>query len=245
MRNDYQAQIFNSYAEIHADFLDDNLEKQEWFSEYFQKNYLIHFQGLNPDDNILEIGCNKGFLLNTLFNNGFRNLYGVDLSEKDIIKAREYVPSAEFYCMEAGQYLQEQQGKFKCIILKAVLEHVRKEDTLLFLNQIKSALTPGGLVLIDVPNMDWLFSAHERYMDFTHETGYTKESLSQLLRMVYGNATVYRGLSCVEKKGFRAIIRNFLSRILLSGMRIIFKLIEPDSRDIWWENRSLIGVAVK
>ena len=53
-----------------------------------------------------------------------------------------------------------------------------------------AALRAGGAVLIDVPNMDWLFAGHERYMDFTHELGFTQESLSQLLGGVFSEVVV-------------------------------------------------------
>ena len=54
-----------------------------------------------------------------------------------------------------------------------------KDRVLPLLEKISSSLKPDGMAIIDVPNMDWILGQHERYMDFTHEVGFTRESLAQ------------------------------------------------------------------
>ena len=53
--------------------------------------------------------------------------------------------------------------------------------------KINSSLTATGKVLIDVQNSAWIFGMHDRYVDFTHEAGFTFESLRQVV-MIHFNA---------------------------------------------------------
>ena len=60
-----------------------------------------------------------------------------------------------------------------------------------------------GVAIIQVPNMDWILSNHERYMDFTHEIGYTRESLADIFRLYFMKVDVYPtliSLKIVRKK---------------------------------------------
>ncbi len=192
MASDYRSRLFSTYDATHISHLDtEDSAKLEWFARYAALNYFPLLD--NFDKNtvvVLEIACNKGYLLKALRDHGIRHLHGVDLSTDAVAKAQSLVPDASIVYASAGAYLQEHPGEFDVVFLKAMLEHTRKEHTLLFLEQIKSALKMGGLVIIDVPNMDWLFASHERYMDFTHEAGFTKESLAQVMRNVFQNVVV-------------------------------------------------------
>ncbi len=44
--------------------------------------------------------------------------------------------------------------------------------------------------MIDVPNMDWIWASHVRYMDFTHECGFTEESLIEVLKPQFQNIQI-------------------------------------------------------
>jgi 2-polyprenyl-3-methyl-5-hydroxy-6-metoxy-1,4-benzoquinol methylase len=76
------------------------------------------------------------------------------------------------------------------IVAKAIVEHLAKADLIGLLDAMAGALRPNGMVLIEVPNMDWLLSGHERYMDLTHEVGFTRESLATLLLLRFGDVEV-------------------------------------------------------
>jgi hypothetical protein len=62
------------------------------------------------------------------------------------------------------------------------LEHVPKSDTVELLAACRRALMPGGVLLLEVPNMGDPFNGvYSRYADFTHEVGFTEESLRYVL----------------------------------------------------------------
>lgn len=108
----------------------------------------------------------------------------MDLSVKDIEIARKRNPKIEFWvgdALDQNSYCRD----YDVIISRAVLEHIKKEDVFKFIENMKMHLKDNGLLIVDVPNMDWLYAQHERYMDFTHEGGFTKESLEEVIGMFF------------------------------------------------------------
>ena len=244
MAEDYRHRLFASYNATHASYLDaDDLAKRDWFVAYARINYLTHLKHLNPGSaRILEIACNKGYLLAALQSLGFKDLHGVDLSPVDVEKAQALLPDASITCIDASTYLDKNLGGFDVIVLKALLEHVRKDQVIPLLEKVRAGLAPGGLALIEVPNMDWLLAHHERYMDFTHEVGFTREALAQVMRNVFTNVAVFRAAPVVGaglKTKLAAILRPALIAIVGGGLRILGE----GASEIWWDSRSIIGIA--
>lgn len=242
MVSDYRSRLFSTYNETHIAHLDaDDESKLEWFSKYAAGNYLPLLDGLDKNSaKVLEVACNKGYLLKALSSHGFKNLHGVDLSPDDVAKAEALVPEATIIYADANAYLSEHTESFDIIILKAMLEHVPKDETLPLLERIKASLKQGGMVIIDVPNMDWLFASHERYMDFTHETGFTKETLAQVMRNVFDGVRIIKSTPVAER-GLKMRLGALLRPALISMVSVLLKIIGEGAGDVWWHNRSIIG----
>ena len=94
---DYRSKLFSSYNATHVSHLDvDDESKLAFFREYTRVNYLQHLKDLDGNSaEILEIACNKGYLLAALHSLEFKKLFGVDLSPLDVVKAKQIVPSAD------------------------------------------------------------------------------------------------------------------------------------------------------
>jgi 2-polyprenyl-3-methyl-5-hydroxy-6-metoxy-1,4-benzoquinol methylase len=242
----YRNQLFNNYNKTHVAHLDsDDKFKVEWFKEYVITNYLPHLRDRNKNSTrILEIGCNKGYLLNGLADSGFKQLFGIDLSADDVKKAKKLLPKSQISNINAFSYLDDKSNKFDVIILKAVLEHIPKGDVMPLLKKIYTALNFEGIVIVDVPNMDWLFATHERYMDFTHEVGFTRESLAQIMRNIFTDVFIFQGQGLL-KKTIRSKIRMLLRPLLILSLNFIFKIIGEGLSDVWWTNRSIIAIGKK
>jgi len=240
---DYKRKLLKSYNLTHVAYLDtDDQSKLDWFLKYVKRNYLSCINRYDKNSSkILEIGCNRGYMLTALKSFGFQNLHGVDLSPDDVEKAKILVPSAEVVCADAFDYLKDKLEQFHIIILKAVLEHVQKDEIMPFLEKIKDSLNFEGSAIIDVPNMDWLFASHERYMDFTHEVGFTKESLRQIMNSVFSSVHVIAVDNILESSLFttgKKRIARFICKKILSWA-------DPESagNPIW--ARSIIGIGKK
>ncbi len=186
-----QRTLFQQYHITRTLLLDPSDEiKIDWFDFYFDSVYRPYFKQLSLNANVAELGCNKGFLLYTLLKRGYKNLTGVDLSSDDLVTARKLLPNVSIYEEDIFDFLNKYSNQFDCIILKALIEHIKKEKVLMLLEKIHASLKPGGMIFIDVQNSDWLFGLHDRYVDFTHEIGFTKESLRQILLLYFQEVNV-------------------------------------------------------
>ena len=239
----YRDTLFKNYNRTHVAYLDgEDQSKIAWFLRYADKYYRKHIMGYDrTSTTILEIGCNKGYLLYVLKHWGFEKIYGIDLSKDDLEKAKKIVPMAHFSCEDAFTYLHCKDVKFDIVILKAVLEHIQKENILSLLEMVRDNMAQNGTVIIDVPNMDWLFAQHERYMDFTHEVGFTRESLAQVMRSVFPDVKIYSADNII----FTSLIQNYLKKIsrFVLGKILTWADSEGASNPIW--HRSIVGVGKK
>ena len=121
------------------------------------------------------------------------------------------------------------------------MEHIPKGEVLPFLDQIRQGLRVGGLAIVDVPNMDWIFAPHERYMDFTHEVGFTKESLRQVMNNCFSDVSIVPSDHVLSNNPL-TIIKRFVGRTILNTLLVWS---EPDGigNPLW--ARSIIGLGYK
>ncbi|MGE4168416.1 MAG: class I SAM-dependent methyltransferase [Candidatus Babeliales bacterium] len=238
---DYQNILFKNYNATRTTFLDPNDEiKFEWFKNYYQKIYKNYFVNINKKSKILELGCNKGFLLKTFEEQGYSNLYGVDLSKDDLDSAKLIIPTAKLYQQDVFEFLKNNKNSFDIIILKALIEHIKKEKILEFLELINNSLTPGGMVLIDVQNSAWLWGLHDRYVDFTHEVGFTQESLRQVMLLHFNKVQVTPTKSPLGPMGRKDRIKHFIAKKIFF---FLCKWADPESPSI--QERLLIATGKK
>ena len=176
-------EIFERYGEIRGHYLDaDYAEHLEFTKKIIEKNYTLN---LKESALVLDIGCNKGYFLRCMQDIGLKNLIGLDLSRVDLDFARNLLGNGpRLIQQDLFDFLETTEDEFDLIWCKAVQEHIPKHKQLDFIGLITSKLRKGGKAIVSVPNMDWFGATHERYMDFTHEVGFTKESLGDIYRMV-------------------------------------------------------------
>lgn len=225
-----------------TDLLDASAgEKQRWFDALAARSY-IPFLGPAESCRVLEIGCNRGYLLRALQKAGFQRLSGLDLAPRDLDEARKLTRLDTLYCTDATEFLQQHPSSYDAVIFKAVLEHVPRDDVETFLGAVARALAPGGLTLCEVPNMDWYAASHERHMDITHETGYTRESLQQILGLFFREVEIYR-ITDPAHGQLAPVHRRVIRRLVFGLARRVLRLMGEDSASFWFENRSILAVA--
>ena len=146
---------------------------------YFKKN----FSAILPDSKnakLLDAGCGLGHFLNYCEREGYNNVIGLDVSAE-----------AALFCQKRGwrveegelaDYLKLHQDQFDCIIMNDIVEHLYKQELFDILLLARGALTKNGRLIIKTPNManPFLGSAG-RYVDFTHEIGFTESSIREVL----------------------------------------------------------------
>jgi SAM-dependent methyltransferase len=210
----------------------------EAFWPHFEANYSDLISGLGPSDRVVDAGCGAGSFVGWLRHRGCVKAEGVDLSPGDVTFANRRLGSGTVTLGSAQNHLALSPGTYDAIFMKAMLEHIRKDDLLPLLDVARTALRPGGRLIIEVPNMDWLMASHERYMDLTHEVGFTRESLASLLALTFTNVSV-RGSRLAAPTRSQRLFR----RPLLAVTNRLLYVLGEGASDFLFAHRSIIATA--
>ncbi len=170
---------------------------------------------------ILEIGCGAGGFLLCCRELGFTDVRGVDISPQQVEFCRRLgFPDVE--CAEALAYLRSGHDLHAAIVMTDVLEHLPKQRILPTLEAARERLERSGRLILRVPNMSNPLNLRTRYVDFTHEVGFTVESLAQVLRL--------SGFQVAEVYGTFPGHRRWLARLLFD--RICWRAFRLFSRQV-------------
>lgn len=178
-RKAYGDYYSNHFVNFHCkDQLTREYENKYYFWVGRLKKYV---ENIPRDCQALDIGCGLGHNIYALNKLGFKNVRGIDLSDEQIEICRKQ--GFEAYCENAITYLERIKDTFCLITMFDVIEHLTKDESLRLLVNIKDSLKSNGLLIIHTFNASHPFSTHARYIDITHEVGYTSESLREILKI--------------------------------------------------------------
>jgi len=178
--------IKNNYFETHYHYyimnIDKYLESQfELFESHLYTDLKAHPKF--PMIKALDLCCGVGDFGYFLHRLGCKEVIGVDSSEGAIENCNRILPSYTFFCEDVLRFLGEDKETYDIISVFSCLEHFRKAEIRIVLEYAKEKLNRDGMFLMSTPNMEALFgNTAGRYNDFTHEVGFTKSSLEQVLR---------------------------------------------------------------
>ncbi len=163
---------------------------------HFEYNYR-HLFPENLNAKMLDIGVGLGEMLTCMRDWGYQDYIGIDISPSTI----NFCKSLGLNCQQvedSANFLLEHSQQYDVITLLDVLEHIKKEDVINFLKALQTALRPGGLLIIQVPNLQSPDGYLHRYNDITHEFGYIEHSLAQVL--------ITAGFKNFQFKGFEEFV---------------------------------------
>ncbi|MDE3197751.1 MAG: methyltransferase domain-containing protein, partial [Acidobacteriota bacterium] len=135
--------------------------------EYVRRNQEIYKPLFAGCTNVLDIGCGRGELLETLREAGV-NARGIDLGAESVALCREKGLHAEV--ADLFEYLSSQpDGEFDGIVSSQVVEHLPPERLPEMIRLCAARLTRGGILVIETPNPECLaiFASHF-FLDPTH-----------------------------------------------------------------------------
>jgi SAM-dependent methyltransferase len=220
--------IYQSYASAHPIFGD--ADAGEIAGRAAPLEPLLR-KGLPADRNarILDFGCGDGVLLSVAEKLGYRNLFGVDLSQALLDRAAR-ITSAKLQAGDGLDYLNSAtDGAFDAIAAFDVFEHLTRPQLLETCRAIMRTLSPGGRLLVRVPNGGSPYVGEFIWGDITHERPYTKASLAMVLAPLGFEdieamevAPVPHGL----KSTVRAILWQFVRALTVARLTIESGIIE-------------------
>jgi len=124
--------------------------------------YLINKEfEIDKNSNIIEIGCNDGSFLKILKNLGYKNLIGIEPSIDGYKSScRNKINTINSYLtLKNANKIVEDYGHFDFLIARHVIEHITEIDELL--KSIKILLKDNALILIEVPNLDFILKSFD------------------------------------------------------------------------------------
>lgn len=166
----------------------------------FDVNYKPYFPE-NKEAKVLDIGIGRGEMLSSMKRWGYTNYKGVDISPSTVTFCTSLGLNAELV-EDTQAWLREHANTFEVITLLDVLEHIPRKNVIAFVKDLRTALKPGGTLIIQVPNLQAPDGQLHRYNDFTHESGFIENSLQQVL--------LAGGFSEFHFKGFEILVRGRL-----------------------------------
>lgn len=194
--------------------------------EQAAREFDANFASLIPSDSdskILDIGCGMGKFLYYLKKKGFRNPTGVEISPEQVEYCKQNVTDQVILTDNLINFINQRHDCWDCIVMLDVIEHIPRQDVIPILAAIHGALSRGGVLLIETGNMASLTGPYLRYIDFTHESGFTENSLRQVLRAV--------GFSEIRVTGNKEVVYSWRTRIFIlmrrlweSTLRLIYRM---------------------
>jgi 2-polyprenyl-3-methyl-5-hydroxy-6-metoxy-1,4-benzoquinol methylase len=228
MAKNYRERVYESYAS-HFQLSEtkfDIMAARMWARPYTY--YFRNWLPLNKHAAIADVACGQGRLLQFFIDKGYRDVSGVDVSEQQVIIAKQVADNVEQN--EAINWLSEKENSFDTITCIDIIEHFDKSDLFVFLDYCFLSLKPGGRLIIQTPNAASLFSSTVRYGDFTHEICFTPNLLRRILELCgFHNCEVREVGPVLKGQSFRSFVRAVLWRLLRLGL-MSWNLIETGSR---------------
>lgn len=214
---DYREKIFKNYISAHiahaqGDATLINIRKQ--FPVW--KKYFSKFLPADKKINILDVACGDGGLVLWLQNSGYELSEGIDISSEQIKKAQD-LGAKNIFESDMLSYLGAREGKYDLIFMRDIIEHIKKDEMFGVLERVVNSLKTGGQLVIQTPNAESPLSGRLRYCDFTHEVGFTQDSMHEVLLAAglkeiktYPTGPVVHGLKSLVRFVFWKIIMLFV-----------------------------------
>lgn len=177
-------------------YWDSVSEKKEFTSPLILENLAKY---IKKDSRILDVGCGYGRTLDELYQNGYRNLVGIDFSSGMIERGKRQFPYLDLQ-IKKNDKIALPDASVDAVILFAVLTCIRTNgEQEQLVSEIKRVLKPQGILYVndfllneDVRNL----SRYERFKE---------------IYGVYGVFELPEGAVCRhhDEKWIRRLLRDF------------------------------------
>jgi len=147
------------------------------------------FVDIQPESNILDIGCGPGYILNYLPKTV--NYIGFDINQSYVNHAKaKFGRSGRFYCRFFDAEVAQELHPIDLVMMNGVLHHLSDSELVGTLSNVRKALRPGGI----------LFSLDGCYQK--HQSGFRKWMLDN-----------DRGNFVRDEAGYRAVLSKVFEKV--------------------------------
>lgn len=238
-QSNYRDRFYNSYVSSHTGQKYGDM--QPYLSSF--RDFKWRLKKLLPENKkpyCLDIACGSGSFLYYLKQSGYKNITGVDISPEQVALAKQVCD--DVHEGDIKEFLTSGR-EYDLITIFSFIEHLTRDETLIFLDRVYKALRQGGRIILITPNADSPFASHMRYGDITHEIIYNQSSLSSLLRSCgFVNCRAFE--TGPVPHGLISTIRWLLWKVI-SGFLKFYRLVEGGNTKGWIFTTEFIMVAEK
>ena len=123
---DFRIELYKKYISTFKEFISiENAKSIHSNKKVFKKRYMPLLKEFNKDAAIIDLGCGAGTFLQSLKDEGFVNLFGIDISEQQIEKALSKMLKAKK--INIFNFIETNKNKFDIIFALDFVEHFQKE----------------------------------------------------------------------------------------------------------------------
>lgn len=188
--------------------------------KHYALSFRQHFKEFVPAEKsarIADLGCGAGGLVWWLRQSGFVNCSGVDGSVEQVALAHQ-LGIESVLLGDVFDFLDKERGH-ALLFARDLIEHFDKQSAFDFLTKCFASLTPGGRLVLQVPNAESPYFGRVRYGDFTHELAFSPSSIAQLLGAVgYTEIEVHPWRPAVT--GLKSLARYCAWRIIEPALKL-------------------------
>jgi SAM-dependent methyltransferase len=175
--------FYIDYYKVNGDTIQESFENIA--SDFYFTSELSFLPDRIKQSPALDMGVGLGRLLIFLKSQGFTSLMGIDI---DPVLARNAAACCKRFAIpvlhyDALKFLPSMPNHFGLITGFDIIEHFSLSDGYKLLQAIYNALLPGGIAVLRTINMANIFGGFSRYIDLTHQIGFTEHSLLQLFNI--------------------------------------------------------------
>jgi SAM-dependent methyltransferase len=158
----------------------ENIEKGfDSFGKFYRNNYLKQLPG-NRDAKILVISCGYGYFVHLLKSVGYTTVSGIDSDPEKVRISTE--KGLNCTVENAFAFLGNPRGSYDVIIAEQEINHLTKEEIIIFLDLCRKSLVMGGTLLVHSLNgANPITGSEALAQNFDHYNTFTEYSLRQVL----------------------------------------------------------------
>lgn len=167
---------------------------------------------------ILDLGCGHGTAIFFAQQAGYSNVRGVDRSPEQVAEAERLGVTGVSQGDLAETIRTTPAESLDVVLTFDVIEHFRRDELLVLVDEIRRALRPNGRWIAHTVNAESPFFGRIRYGDVTHEQAFTRTSIAQLLL-----TSGFRTVACYEDTpivhGLKSAVRYVLWKVVRGMLR--------------------------
>lgn len=160
------------------------------FGQFYRRNYLDRLPK-NRASKILVISCGYGYFVQLLKESGYSDVLGIDSDPEKVRTATG--KGLNCRVENAFAFLENPSGPYDVIIAEQEINHLTKEEILIFLNLCRRNLVKGGTLLVHSLNgANPITGSEALAQNFDHYNTFTEYSLRQVLEHAgFGEVNVF------------------------------------------------------